>query len=208
MAVKRFRMLGLIPVALAGVAIAGVRSYCTRPCGLSGIPTRDYQYGSRSRSETALSRPPLHLKTTEDNRTIKEIRVYQFEPAKLTIDHCSISQMDLQLHDNGFWVMSLLAEQNPRTEGQGSPAVTPEGLFTAHLKRNQFVVKVRFYGGPAWNGTAADSAVGRPILFELEPMAFWVQSGRPRRYWKQGYIHCEQRLRDLVEGADLEFFYR
>jgi len=214
MAAKRFWMLGLIPAALAGVAIAGVRSYCTRPGCVSGIPTRDYQYGTHSRTETALSAIHLPLTTAleltnvAEDKNKKKIRYYQLDKARLTIDHCSISQVVLQMHNDGVWVMSLRADQNPQPEGEPAPAVTQEGRFTAHLKRNLFIVKVRCYGASRQEPQPGGAALGRPVLFELEPMEFSVQSGRPHHFWKQGYVNCPKELRELVDRVEIEFSYR
>jgi hypothetical protein len=207
MAAKRFWMLGLIPVALAGVAIAGVRSYCTRPCCVGGIPARDYQHQPVSRPEIAVSRMELRLATPANNRTTKEIKYYQLDRAPLTIDHCSISQVVLQMHDNGVWVMSLKADQNRQPEGEPAPAVTQDGRFTAHLKRNLFIVKVRCYGASKQEPPGG-AALGRPVLFELEPMEFWVQRGRPFHFWQEGYVNCPKGLRELVDRIEIEFSYR
>ncbi len=208
MGVKRIWMLALIVAGLTGVAIAGIRSYCTRPNPLCGIPTRDYQFRPRSPSKTALSRPVLLLTGSDDEgQTIKEIKRYQLDPAELVIDHCAISAMELQIHDNGVWVLSLTATQNVQADGEASPAVTEEGLRTAHLKRNEFVIKLRCYGGYGDGTARADTPVTRPVLFELDPVHFWVQRGETRHYRKEGYVNCQKRLRDLVDRVELEFYY-
>jgi len=183
MAMKRYWLLGLIAVGFTGAALAGIRSYTTRPCCRCGIPARDYQYRPRSRSAMATSRPPLFM---PDKANAKKIKRFQFTPTKLTVDHCSISSIELQIHSNGVWVLSLDADQNPQTDdGQPGPAVTPDGLHTAHLKRNEFVVAARCYGASAGSEVPAAATAGKPVLLTLEPAEFWVQQGHTRHYWKK-----------------------
>jgi hypothetical protein len=208
MLAKRLWLLGLLLVTLAGAALAGIRSYCTRPCCRCGIPTADYQYRPRSRSVTAVSRDALHLPALREGQTVPQIKRFQFTPARLTIDHCSIFGMELQVHHNGVWVLSLQVEQNPATEGgQPGPAVTEDGLYTAHLKRNEFAVTIRFYGGAEGLTEPATATAGKPALYPPQTASFWVQRGRGRDYWTQGYLDARTDLRELIDHAEIEFFY-
>jgi hypothetical protein len=135
----------------------------------------------------------------------KRIRYFQLDRPSLSIDHCSISQVVLQIHDNGFWVLSLKADQNP--EGIEQP-VTPQGNYTAHLKRNQFVIKLRCLGAFEDEPVAEESGPGRPVLFELGPVDFWVQRGQPYTFWKQGQFHGNANLPEMVDRVEIEFTYR
>ena len=90
---------------------------------------------------------------------------------------------------------------------QTSPLEITE-LQTPEPGAGQVRVKVRCLGALQQKPRPGDAALGRPVLFELEPMQFWVQRGRPRRYWKQGYINCHPKLRALVDRVELELSYR
>jgi len=103
----------------------------------------------------------------------------------------------LAIRDDGYWILSLRADQNAQTvattplvaagipkpaaantsvpqPGSILPGSSPSTKFTEHIKRNLLTVRVRGYTG-FLNDGAADGAPGRPVLFELLPSPFWVQ---------------------------------
>jgi len=221
---KRPWVIATLVLAAAGVAIAGVGRVCTRPRCACGIPAYDYQYRPQSRPQIAVSQTALLLEKVGQitvpqfdsegsaagwvatQGIQKQIRYFQLDRPSLAIDHCSISQVVLQLHDNGFWVLSLHAEQNP--QGVAQP-VTPSGAYTAHLKRNQFVLNLRCFG--AYTDAAApdpSGGAGRPVLFELGPVEFWVQRGKPYTLWRQGRFRGHPNLPELVDRVEIDFSYR
>ncbi len=208
---KRIWLTGLMLVAVAGAAVAGIRSYRTRTRPLCGIPTRDYQYMPRSDSVIVASMIRMTIPKVADETNPakqKNMAIYQLDKAKLTIDHCSISRTMLQIHDNGVWVMSLRGDQNPPEEDGTQPATTDGGKYTAHLKRNQFVVKVRCYGAYQRKESSGEATAARPMLFEIEPITFWVQKGRPYTLRREGMIRCQPELLKMVDRVELEFYYR
>ena len=208
MAAKRLGVFLLIVLATAGAAWAGIRCYCTRPWCLTGIPSRDYQYRARSEPKMVLSSTAIFLQQRDGQQhPAKDIKLFQLKQPKVQIGHCSISRVALQLHRNGDWVMSLRADQNPRPEGAEPEAATQDGKFTLHLKRNQFVIKVRCYGAYSLDDERADTKTGKPVLLNLKTMKFWVQSGQPYAFWQKGHTCDLQEYFDLIDRVELEFYY-
>jgi hypothetical protein len=118
-----------------------------------------------------------------------------------------ISGMVLQLYSDGKWDLSLHAAQNPVTEeGLIIPAGQTE-RYTAHLRRNQFVVQLQCLGPAPIVAPQADDAAAAPALAPLGPMRFWVQRGHPRRVVYEGYDPTLVQNFHRVEKVELEFFY-
>ena len=210
MDVRRLWLIGLMVPVVAGVALAGWTRHCTRPRLETGIPIRDYQYRSRSASVMALSKTAIPLEREADARRglqPKEIQLFQWDRPSLQIDHCSISRVALQLHDDGSWVLSLRADQNREPEEPGTPEERESRFQTLHLKRNQFVVKLRCYGAYRLEEPRADETTGKPVLFELGPKRFWVQRAQPKDFWFRGNDDDVRRYFDLVDRVEIELFY-
>lgn len=209
MTVNRLVLLGLALATAAGVALASVGRHCTRPGCLPGIPARDYQYRPRSRSVVALSMTsvPLQEVDTQAGEVRGRIHVYQWDESDLKVDHCSISGVVLQFYKDGRWTLSLRGHQNPASEAALGPAAAESGRYTAHLKRNEFVVQFRCYGLYQVGVSSAARSVGKPVLFPLGPLKFWVQRGEPREYVFMG---CDDEVReffDRIDRVELEFYY-
>lgn len=236
-----FALLLTLATTALGFELLGVHRTTTRPGCLPGIPTRDYQYQSRSRSETVLSTTgvllqlprepalaptdiaPTNLVPTnplptdldragivtarsrpEDDRIIK---LFQLDRSRLRINHCSISDVALQLDDQGHWVLSLRADQNPLPKGR-DPQSRIETRYNPrlHLKRNEFVVRLRCLGFV--QESRAEIHAGRPVLAEINPEPFWVENGQPK-YLR--VTDCADELRwnlHLIDRVEVEFFYR
>jgi hypothetical protein len=149
------------------------------------------------------------------------IRVYQFPAMGLGIDHCGISRMALTTREDGFWRLSLRADQNPRPEPtsmktapdvQAQVRGLPDVILkqTGHLKRNLFVVRLRGLGSftEALPVNSALPVVGKPVLAEFPDQYFWVQSGVPRPYLSQGVDPDIAASFDRIDRVELEFSYR
>jgi hypothetical protein len=161
-------------------------------------------------------------------------KVFQFIPTSMQIDHCSISRMALYIQDNGLWRLTLQADQNPivqtataLTTVQPSTA-NPPALLTApirglpkvtwrdtsFIKRNLFVIRVRGLGSfqepiPV---PAAPATIGKPVLFELAPIEFWVQNGVSFPLVAQqdpSLPHADiKQFFDMIDRVEIEFSYR
>jgi len=149
-------------------------------------------------SDTFTARVPA---TEPRRRTVVEL--YQLDRPRLKIDHCEISEVALQLRDDGIWVLSLRADQN-RRPADGQPAQYNPRLY---IKRNQFVVRLRCLGAFQSEPTETAVAAGKPVLADLRTIQFWVQNGQPR-YVRTGYRdpwvkeHFEE-----IDRVEVEFFY-
>lgn len=263
---KRTLMLSLILLtAGSGTALLAheliIRRHRTQPCCEPGIPRRDYQFQSRSRSETAISRtavllrsdrleraegaapaevPPgarLHEEITRRTDTplrgprpgeagsetlyrrferfvdrsrerptpdATPIKLYLLNQSQLAINHCAVSQVALQIQENGTWVLSLRGDQN-RRPAPGEPA--PYNPYL-HIKRNEFVVRLRCFGNFGTEPTETAVEVGKPVLADLGPLTFWVENGEPRYIRHAGHDDRIRKYHSLIERVELEFFYR
>ena len=135
-----------------------------------------------------------------------QIKVFQLDRPSLQIDHCSISRVALQLHKNGLWALSLRGDQNP--EGASQVIETPAGSRqTGHLKRNKFVIKIRCFGQYRVDEEQSDTSTGKPVLLQLRPIEFWVQRAEPKDFFRRGHHPDATALFDLIDRAEIEFFY-
>ncbi|MCY2987478.1 MAG: hypothetical protein NTY19_06395 [Planctomycetota bacterium] len=301
------RLVGLaLAIGVAAVAAAAtpqiVHRGCTRPGCLCTIPNADYQYKTRSRSETAVSLTALLLRkntslvdaavipsaireevsqqstetrrydpqkgqitvrrqnqetinnatpltTEQHNRGQDRLEVlpvptnspdplhpnpvhvddhtsltdrftsllpapripqktvvdlYQLDRDNLLIDQCEISQVALQLHDNGHWVLSLRADQNRQPPSDQKAVFNPR----LYIKRNQFVVRLRCLGDAAVKSGATLPASGKPVLVELNPAEFWVENGQPRYVRTGGNCTLVRDYFVDIDRVEIEFFYR
>lgn len=206
----RFWATGLIAAAVAGAAFAGPLGHCMRPPTRPGVPDRDYQYRTRSPASSAISGTMLRMdQPAKAHRGLagKQIRLYQLDRPGLQIDHCAISRVALQLHDDGIWVLSLRADQNRQDEPAAAPPPGEQRKATAHIKRNQFVVKLRCYGRYEVKEAEPEASTGKPVLVQIEPERFWVQRGEPRHFVGSGKQEDLTRYFDLIDRVEIEFFY-
>lgn len=204
---------------------AAPRYHRTRPNVRCCIPERLYDYREFSQPARSLSNValPFQVSVTASGKAAdrldrpllatgaerrQTIKSFQFvDRSKLQIDHCSISQMSVLLHESGHWTVSLRADQNPLPEqGRKVTTIEPTRKFTDHLKRNEFYVTVRCYAGPLTGGT--DSLVGKPLVIPLRIQPFWVQRQEPYQLFE---THHDPRIQDyfnLIERVEIEFAYR
>jgi hypothetical protein len=213
--------LGLLGMTTAE---AGIFHRHTRAPLLPGIPTLDYQSTDRSPSKEAFStvgillenRTPLimgePLKPGDTPRRPR-MRVFQLAEATLQLDHCFVSRVAVTLHESGCWSVSARADQNPVKLGTASDPGAfrpdrPRDLFTEHLKRNQFFLKIRCQTLGTVATKLPNTAPGPATLIRLEPAPFWVQNGQPYDYHTEG---CDPRIGaffELWDRVEVEFYYR
>jgi hypothetical protein len=188
-------------------------------------------YGSISQAKSVFSLDPVALDRTQPSAPgvppgiVRErVKFFQLSETKVQLDHCSLSGVVLTLHESGEWTLSLRADQNPWMTGPdhqvsappqaagATSAVLPAspnlGKETDSLKRNQFFVKVRCYGGYAAREAQPALAPGKPVLFELPTAQFWVQRGYPYDFWAKQPLRDVSRYFDLIDRVEVEFSYR
>jgi len=198
--------------AVVLLSAAAPSYHFTRPRVRCGIPARDYQLATFSPHLVAMSTPALNVTPPADSATgvHTAFRLYQFNVAKLRLDHCSISEMALQIHPDGHWRLNLRADQNPRQLQPLDvvPNVTtaqPATNYTADLNRNLFYVRVQCY---AAEGGGPGSPLGKPVIAMLAPEPFWVQRGEPRLWIAKGWDGDVQQFLSLIDRVGIEFYYR
>lgn len=142
------------------------------------------------------------LPATELKRRVM-VDLYQLDRPRLKIDHCEISEVALQLRDDGIWILSLRADQN-RRPAEGEPVEYNPRL---HIKRNQFVIRLRCLGAFQNEPAETTMAVGKPVLADLHTTQFWVQNGQPR-YIRTGYrnLWVKEHFEE-IDRVEVEFFY-
>ena len=218
-----------IAVAFSTVAIVIIAAaptfHRTRPAVRCDIPVRDYQYTKLSQPLRSLSNVPVRIDvplaatgngastipsvTGLANRPPQRSKSFQFvKDPTLQIDHCSIADMSVLLHDNGNWTISLRANQNPLNARKPLDVTTlePKQLFTDHLKRNQFHVVAYCYAqyGPG----DGNELIGKPLVIPLYFKPFWVQKQQPLTLFEPGYHPDIQRHFDSIDRVEIEFAYQ
>lgn len=205
---------------MAGVGVGAdwLLRPCMRPGCRTGVPARDYQFGNSSPVERTLSRDVVLLEIPSKKfgaqlaPSERRIKVFQMVEPKLHISHCSVSQLALQVDDQGTCILSLRAEQGiepPRP-------IVPEALLsaesidpqTSQVKRNLFVLRVR--GFVFFPVAEADDATttGKPVAFQLKPIRFWVQRGEP---YDGRFVERSKDAKDyfeLLDRVEVSFSFR
>jgi hypothetical protein len=219
-------------LAATMTAPLGVSYHVTCPPCACGLPTYDYQSLTTSRLVQAVSMPMVEIRLEQRTRfspglppdglttaaplVLRErVRYFQLEQSQLKVDHCSLPRFVLVLHEDGYWTLSLRADQNPETEGQPFNAVTAPGVplsdtikQTTQLKRNLFSVRVLCHTGFPLDENLPQTGTGKPVLFEVRPEPFWVQRGQPRDVWIKQAQEDVSKYFDLIDRVQVEFSYR
>lgn len=212
-------------LALATVVVAAAPHYHrTHPNVRCFLPERDYQYRKLSTTLTSVSTKPLVLRgaffpghkrgfpsalsgTTSNGRREDRIKAFQFvENATLQIDHCSTSRMLVQVAESGRWTVSLRADQSAPPDPLKVTTSEPVRHYTEHLRRNEFHVAVRCYGG--YGADQPGRMLGKPQVLELPVRPFWVQKDQPYQLFQTGY---DPRIADhfeLLDRVEVDFAYR
>jgi hypothetical protein len=152
---------------------------------------------------------PLTRTTATSTERLSGAKVFQFpNPAVLKIDHCSISEMSVQVHDSGGWELSLRADQNPLDAPPEKKVTTIEDrqLYTDHLQRNQFFVRVQCYAN--YGRAGRSGLLGKPLVIPLEVEPFFVQKGVPLALVVPGYSSKVKANYASIDRAEIEFYYR
>lgn len=194
---------GLTVLGMAGASEPGVRhkvsSHHSRPIALCEIPPYEYLSTLPAASTVAVSQIAELLRSPTLTPGLPAVAgstlvYFKLVQASLVNGHCSISNVALTIRDDGYWSLGLQADQNPIVPQSNPPLVaaspappriilrgaTLPSRFTAHIKRNQFIIRVRGYGAyPDLTDPATPS--GRPILFALQIPPFWVERELPLR---------------------------
>jgi hypothetical protein len=241
MPAKSLALLLVAALTAGGAAIGGgVRRYHARPQERCGIPAADYQPPhpppvvrpvlAVSQVGALVAQPPttaaapdaaMSLQIPATARTIPRVKVYQFVPTSLAIDHCSISRITMTINDRGAWRLNLQADQNPQVTLPAAAVAVPttaqaRGLpdvrikHTEHLKRNLFVIRLRGYGlyAEPLPAPPTPSNQGKPALMAPPPIEFWVQRGVPFQGVFDGVDGNAATFFDQIDRFELEFSYR
>jgi hypothetical protein len=203
-------------MALVASGAAGehkpVRRFRTEPQLRCGLPDRDYIHGNQPALALAVSSPVVLVRSPGPPAMPApagaiEYAYYQLAQASVTVDQCSISRVVLTVWDSGDWFLDFRADQNPGTPIRpplilpGSTSPTP---YTAHIKRNLFMVRVRGFG----SALDPDVSLGRPVLYDIAPEPFWVQRGVPMFPRLHGN---DRRIKDAfwtTDRVEVELSYR
>jgi len=227
--------------AMALVAAAGadggrkrLSRFRTTPQVFCDVPERDYVHGGPSQPALAISQTALLVRVpgavpADTLPSGHKMVYYQLKTNELRVEHCSVSRVSLAIRDDGYWTLSLRADQNARaaddtpliaagipkpvantTVPQPTPILrgaSPTTKFTVYIKRNLFTVTIRGYTGYLPEGPA-DGAPGRPVLFQLLPDPFWVQRGVPLFPKFQGTkVEIAEFFR-TIDRVEVELSYR
>jgi hypothetical protein len=222
----------------AAAALAGgrpkVSRYRTSPKVFCDLPEHDYVHGGPTGPVLAVSQIGVLVRVegvplSETLRSGRQMAYYQLKTNELRVEHCSISRVSLAIRDDGYWTLSFRADQNlhafddtplvavgiPRPTPNTSvpqprpilPGASPSTKFTEHIKRNLFIVKARGYTAFLTDETA-DGSPGRPVLFEILPVPFWVQRGVPAFPRYEGSKAEIAEFFKTIDRVEVELSYR
>lgn len=217
----QLRTVWTVLIALGIITVAAAPKFRhSHPIVRCGIPVRDYQFQRHTQPAESVSAVAFLLREattpTAPNALAPAnalpIKVFQFvDPARLTIDHCTISRISVLVQQNGDWTLSLRADQNPvaldppLVDRQVNSA-EPAALFTDHLRRNVFVVNLRasaFQGLPEQG-----SLIGRQVVVPLAVPPFWVQRATPEYKVIHGNEPQLAAMFDKIDRVELDFSYQ
>ncbi len=223
--VKRREALTAIAGIAASVVVADTgnateslvpRSRRVRSPQRCRLPIHPYQHESFSPPLYAISLPSQSVTPTDSlqrqidraadgNADQVNTAGKRFRPsrARLEIDHCSVTDLVLDLYPDGAWMMSLKASQNRMSDS------LPQSTYPEHiaLLRNEFTVGAYLLAsailprtetqGTTLNATSAydrldeglvtvpPPELGNLVVDHVRPASFWVQRHRPRvKFWR------------------------
>lgn len=201
-------LIVLTAVVLLGVAANGeLPRGKTKPRPVCGIP--DYAYSSSSATAKPTTTAATLVRVPAG--TGRSPQVYQLAQARMQVDHCYLSRVAVALADDGDYVISFRADQNPMaSDDPASPVrkneVLPRAtLQTSHLLRNQFMVVVRGYSNA---GTVSNLAIAKPALVEWKLDPFTVERGKPYSGHFTGAKDAVKRNFEFIDRIEVEFNYR
>lgn len=187
----------------------------TRPECLTGIPDRNYPFPRQVGFITATSRRALLLPAAPlewtvgvdgqvETATPLPIHLFVLSEPQLEIDHCSISQVAVQIQPNGDWTLSLRGDQNRRPPAGQANTYNPR----LHIRRNEFSVQLRCLGNFREEPSEVGNLVPKPVLVDLGPVHFWVENGEPRHLRHRGNSRELAAALPLIDRVEVEFSYR
>lgn len=216
------RIAFTVSIIASAVVAAAPTYHRTRPGVRCDIPDREYQYKKYSQPLRSLSNIAVLIDprvTTNSFRgesispailaSSDQIKSFQFvKDPTLQIDHCSISQMSVLLHESGRWTISLQADQNPVNATRILDVTTIERkqLFTDHLQRNCFHVVARCYA--QYGSVDGNGLLGKAFVIPLEVRPFWVQRQQPYPLFESEYHPDVKKYFDSIDRVEIEFAYQ
>ena len=227
---RRLWAIGVIGFCTATSLAAELPTLRTRPRPLPGIPCYPYRPTADEPRPTTTSasliRVPVLASEVVDPTRFDELPlptglgntprppvVFQLSDSRLQIEHCFVSRVAVTLYDDGRYLVSFRADQNPRV---GLDAASPlrvnerleTVLQTTQLRRNLFVLRVRGYGLSPLRDERLGSAIGKPALIELPLDPFMVQRAEPYSGRMEGRSDAVRRSFELIDRVEVEFTYR
>jgi len=106
-------------------------------------------------------------------------RIYQLQQSGIQNDHCLLSDVAVTLFENGDWIVSCRAVQNPElVEPDQQPVFE-------RFKRNRFMISVRGLGAFPLTEPTPDGVLAKPMLFNIELPDEWMERGEVRTIRRQ-----------------------
>lgn len=163
------------------------------------------------RSDLAMRRR-LQLQELLQRARSPRAKWIQLAAREITVAHCSLSDITLQIEPSGVWQLSLRGDQNYRSEDRQRAR-----NVDLQIKRNAFKVKVRLLrssrsGGesltPAVTQDATIDQAGKMVLAEIDLPEFWVQREAPQYLVRTGQNPLIASHFDEIDQAEFEFFVK
>ncbi len=151
--------------------------------------------------------PPMNL---SDATVRPDSKLLQLANQTLEIAHCEISDIALKVEPNGFWYLSLRADQN-RVSKKDEQTRSDD----IQIKRNAFRLNVRLLSSahrhqeniaPEISQQIIGAQSGKIAVAHLVVPEFWVQREAPNMVSLKGFDPMIARHFDEIDEAEFEFF--
>ena len=155
----------------------------------------------------SLVMPPINL---IDPTVRPDSKLLQLANQTLEIAHCEMSDIALKVEPNGFWYLSLRADQN-RVSKKDEQTRSDD----IQIKRNAFRLNVRLLSSahrhqeniaPEINQQIIGAQSGKIAVAHLVVPEFWVQREAPNMVSRKGFDPMIAQHFDEIDEAEFEFF--
>jgi hypothetical protein len=156
------------------------------------------------------------IQTIRENKVVGQAAsaaVFQMSDQAMRIDHCSVSRLAVVFYEDGTYVLSFRADQNPQAIDPQTKAILAATaaldtkIDAGQFQRNQFVLRVHGYTAfPVKESPQAGAT--KPAVVDLPIDPFWVKRGEPYFGNIEGTSDAVKRNYKLLNRVEAEFTYR
>lgn len=118
--------------------------------------------------------------------TVVQVKTFALADPGLTLGHCTIRNVSVQITEDGHWSINLEARQHPFVGPHAA------ALPAVRFKRNRFFVTARALGNYTLPERAVAVKVAKPEFYRLYVPPFWVERSDTETIMTGGRLSPEQ----------------